>query len=169
MLDLNDLIRDCPGIGAALAQAGAICLESQNHTPGVVLAIRGNAAVGNTYRLDWTSTASRGRALWQCNQATEWGAAAVAILLVNHATPYQVVEASRLGTGIDFWLGDDSDLIFQRKARLEVSGIRSDSDAAIAQRVIEKLNQTTQSDHSQTTAYVIVVEFSQPVAEVRVK
>lgn len=167
MLDLNDLHRDYRITGNALALAGAICLESQNHAPGVALAVRGNTDSSRNYRLNWTPTASGDNALWQSNQTTEWGAAAVAILLVNQVTPYQVAEAAMVGTGIDFWLSEDSDLTLQRKARLEVSGIRNGNDAAITRRVSEKLTQTTQSDHSQTTAYVIVVEFSRPVAEIR--
>ena len=170
MLDLNDLPTDYPGgIGAAWAQAGAICLESQNHTPGVALAVRGNADGASSYRLNWTPTASGDNALWQYNRATEMGAEAVAILLAKNETPYSVVEAATSRTGIDFWLGEDPDFYFQRKARLEVSGIRSGSDAAIARRVREKLVQTNQSDHSQTAVYVIVVEFSRPVAEIRVR
>lgn len=169
MLDLNDLPRDHPGIGNAMAQAGAICLESQNHSPGVALVVRGNTDSPRIYRLNWTPTISRDNALWQPNDATEWGAAAVAILLAKNEAPYPAIEAAALGTGIDFWLGDDSNLDFQREARLEVSGIRSGSDAAIARRVSAKLTQTNQSDYSQTAAYVIVVEFSRPVAEVRVK
>ena len=39
MLDLNDLPRDYPGIGDAWAQAGAICLESQNHSQTAVYVI----------------------------------------------------------------------------------------------------------------------------------
>ena len=169
MLDLNDLPREYRGTGIALALAGAICLESQNHTPGVALAVRGNADGTRNFCLNWTPTASGDNALWQPNQATEWGAAAVAILLVNNETPYRVVEAAIVGTGIDFWLSEDSDLTFQHKARLEVSGIRNGDDAAVTRRVREKLNQTTQSDHSQTTAYVIVVEFSRPVAEIQAR
>ena len=170
MLDLNDLPTDYPGgIGAAWAQAGAICLESQNHSPGVVLAIRGDADGARSYRLTWAPTASGGNALWQHNRATEMGAEAVAILLAKNETPYSVVEAATSRTGIDFWLGEDSDFYFQRKARLEVSGIRSGSDAEIARRAREKLVQTNQSGHSQTAVYVIVVEFSRPVAEIRVK
>lgn len=171
MLDLNDLPREHGDTGTALALAGAICLESQNHSPGVALDVRGNAdgTCARSYHLNWTPTASGDDALWQYNRATEMGAEAVAILLVKNETPYQAIEAAILGTGIDFWLGEDSDLIFQRKARLEVSGIRSGNDTAIARRVRDKLTQTNQSDHSQTTAYVIVVEFSQPVAEIRVK
>ena len=168
MLDLNDLPREHPGIGDALAQAGAICLESQNHTPGVALAVRGNAAV-DSYRLEWDPPTGPGSALWQYNQATEWGAAAVAILLVNQETPYRVVESAAARTGIDFWLSEDSDLTFQRKARVEVSGIRNGNDAAVTRRVSQKLTHTAQSDHSQTTAYVIVVEFSRPVAEIRAR
>lgn len=167
MLYLNDLPREYRVTGANLALAGAICLESQNHSPGVALAVRGNAGSAQNYHLNWTPTASGDNALWQPNQATEWGAAAVAILLVNRATPYRVVEAAVVGTGIDFWLSENSALTLQRQARLEVSGIRNGNDAAVTRRVREKLNQTTQSDHSQTTAYVIVVEFSRPVAEIR--
>ena len=169
MLDLNDLPREHPGIGDALAQAGAICLESQNHTPGVALAVRGNVGSARNRRLNWTPTAGGDSALWQPNQATEWAAAAVAILLVNEETPYRVVEAAARETGIDFWLSEDSDLTFQHQARVEVSGIRNGNDAAVTRRVSQKLTQTTQSDHSQTTAYVIVVEFSRPVAEIRIK
>lgn len=170
MLDLNDLPADYPGgIGAALAQAGAICLESQNHTPGVALALRGDADGARSYRLNWTRTDDGDNALWQYNRATEMGAEAVAILLAKNETPYPDIAAAIAGTGVDFWLGEDANFSFQRKARLEISGIRNGSDAAIARRVSEKLNQTAQSDHSQTTAYVIVVEFSRPVAEIRVK
>lgn len=168
MLDLNELPREHPGIGDALAQAGAICLESQNHTPGVALAIRGNA-VADSYRLEWVPLTGPASALWQYNQTTEWGATAIAVLLAKNETPYPDLEAAIVGTGVDFWLGENANFSFQRKARLEISGIRNGSNAAIARRVSEKLTQTAQSDHSQTAVYVIVVEFSRPVAEIRVK
>ena len=116
MLDLNDLPQEYRVTGAALALAGAICLESQNHPPGVALAVRGNADGTRNYRLNWTPTASGDNALWQLNQSTEWGAAAVAILLVNQVTPYRVAEAAIVGTGIDFWLSEDSNLTLQRQA-----------------------------------------------------
>ena len=165
-LNLNDLPQDHPGIGNALAQAGAICLESQHHTPGVLLSVRGGGIAADDYQLHWTTVASNESALWQYNRATEMGAEAVAILLVKSATPYQAVEASALGTGFDFWLGDGSDILFQRKARLEISGIRNGSDADIARRSAAKLRQTRQSDDTQIPAYVVVVEFGRPLAEV---
>ena len=92
------------------------------------------------------------------------GAEPIAILLVHTETPYQAVSASVLGTGIDFWLGDDSGIML---ARLEISGIRRGSDAIVSGRVADKLKQTIQSDQSQTPAYIIVVEFGRPLAEMR--
>ena len=165
-LNLNDLPQDYPGIGNALAQAGAICLESQYHTSGVLLSVRGGGITANGYHLDWTPGDAGDSAMWQHNQVTEWGPGAVAILLVKSATPYRDFEASTQGTGIDFWLGDGSDILFQRKARLEISGIRNGSDADIARRSAAKLRQTRQSDAAQIPAYVVVVEFGRPLAEV---
>ena len=165
-LNLNDLPQDHPGVGNALAQAGAICLESQHHTPGVLLSVRGGGITANGYQLDWTPGDAGDSAMWQYNRATEMGAEAVAILLIKSATPYRVHDAAALGTGFDFWLGDGSDILFQRKARLEISGIRNGSDADIARRSAAKLRQTRQSDDTQIPAYVVVVEFGRPLAEV---
>ena len=175
MLNLNDLGNAyIPGvtseIGGALAQAGAICLDSQGHRPGVHLAIRGISY--NRYRLEWTPASEQAFRAWQRNRATEWGAEGIAILLAKNETPYTVVAASVRGQGIDWWLGDESDITFQHKARLEVSGMRWSnivSDSEIQDRVNEKLQQTDQSDDTQTPAYVIVVEFGRPVAEVHEK
>ncbi len=174
MLDLNDLGNAyipgvSPSIGVALAEAGAICLDSSGHQPDARLAVRGIR--NRSYNLRWTPATAQGHRAWQDNQATEWGAAGIAVLLAPKETPYTVVEAAMRGTGIDYWLGDESDVTFQHKARLEISGIRHDnnaivSDGTIAARVREKLRQTTQSANTNTPAYVIVVEFGRPVAEV---
>ena len=177
MLTLNDLSNaDIPGItpalGGALAEAGAICLESQGHPQGVRLPVRGIS--DHVYRLTWTPATVQARQVWQYNRATEWGVEGIAVLLARRETPYTVIEAGVQGTGIDYWLGDESDIALQRKARLEVSGIRRPDgrvapDSVIAQRVNDKLRQTNQSDDTRLPAYVIVVEFGRPVAEVHEK
>ena len=174
MLDLNNLGNSSipgvtPALGNALAEAAAICLADQGHQPGGRLAVRG--IVNRIYTLNWQPAAEQAHRIWQYNRATEWGAEGIAVLLAESETPYTVIEAGIQLTGIDYWLGDASDTMFQRKARLEVSGIRqrSDgmvSDSVIAQRVNDKLRQTNQSDDTQLPAYVIVVEFGRPVAEV---
>jgi hypothetical protein len=79
-----------------------------------------------------------------------------------------VVERSKKGRGFDYWLGDDDDLLFVGKARLEISGILSGSKAQIAARVKEKKGQLKPSDYL-APGYVAVVEFGQPAAHVEVK
>jgi len=81
---------------------------------------------------------------------------------------YEVIQRSRKGTGFDYWMGDESALPFQNKARLEISGIRKGGESDIKTRVKQKLKQTNQSD-GKLPAYVIVIEFGRPVAEVRRK
>ena len=177
MLDLNDLGNSSiPGVtsalGNALVEAAAICLDSRGHRPGVRLAVRGIS--DHSYTLKWQPASEQAHRIWQYNRATEWGAEGIAVILAENETPYTVIEAGVQLTGIDYWLGDESDTTFQRKARLEASGIRYPGDgivnsSVITQRVNDKLRQTNQSDDTQLPAYVIVVEFSRPVAEVHEK
>ena len=106
-------------------------------------------------------------------EATEFGATAVAVLLAKRETGYVVIERAMKGTGIDYWMGDDSEgPPFQRKARLEISGIlhatgnRGAVMRAVAARVRQKLGQTGRFGNL-LPAYVAVVEFGMPLAEVR--
>lgn len=175
MLDLNELGNGripaiTPALGAMLAEAGGFCLESQGHAPGVLLLVKGYST--NRYPLQWPAITAQAHRSWNDPEyATEHGAVGIAILLIRRETAYSVIESSRKGTGFDYWLGDEADMTFQQKARLEISGIRQGSDSQIASRVRQKLNQTDQSDsfRSGLPAYAIVVEFGRPVAEVREK
>jgi hypothetical protein len=88
----------------------------------------------------------------------------VAILLVDSLTEYHIVERSFKGTGFDYWLGPKKSRLFQKAARLEVSGIREGSTNAIDKRIREKVAQTKQSDVLNLPAFVVVVEFGTPTA-----
>ena len=173
MLDLNELAKGrfpaiTEAIGATFAEAAGVCLESQGHSPGVQLTIRGDRS--GSYTLEWTpvSLQARTRAWNDTEEATEFGAAGVAILLAEKELGYVAIYRSRKGTGFDYWLGDDPDIPFpEPKALLEVSGIRRGNDRIIRARVRQKLNQVEQVKASSLPAYVIVVEFSHPIAEVR--
>jgi DICT domain-containing protein len=123
------------------------------------------------------------------DEATEQGAAGIATLLANLELCLEVILRSRKRTGFDYWLGDrrietlseaeqgataglaelllDDHLVV--RARMEVSGIRNGNDRRITARVKEKLDQVTASDYLQIPAYVVVVEFGRPIAEVRRK
>lgn len=73
-------------------------------------------------------------------------------------------------TGFDYWLGDkESDYPFQDKARLEISGILKGTKSQINQRLNEKLKQTKRTDHLNLPALVVIVEFSRPLAKIKIK
>ncbi len=153
--------------GQAFAEAAGVCLESQGHAQGAEFRVGGD--VSRAYQVVWPTITDRSQRSWEDNQeATEDGASGIAILLVDLETPYSVIRRSRKGTGFDYWLGDASDVTFQRKARMEVSGILRGDRRRVNDRVREKLNQTKASDaeYGNLPAYVIVVEFGTPLAEV---
>ena len=172
MLDLNELGDGLPAItpsfGKALAEAAGVCLESQGHAVLTQITIRGHVSI--EHPLVWPQVTEQTRRTWNDpDEATEYGATGIAVLLSRQELGYLVIERSVKGTGIDYWMGDESDaLSFERKARLEISGIRSGSSSAVRDRVRQKLQQTTPSDGS-LTAFVIVVEFGTPLAEVQMK
>ena len=193
MLDLNDLdTDDIPGItrekGNDLAQAGAVCLQLQRHQQGVRFVVRGY--VRKTYTLAWPPATEQAIRTWNdFDEAAEDGAACIAALLAIREIGYPVILRSRKATGIDYWLGDkdisnaseaerattmalhealqDDDLVV--RGRMEVSGIRLGNDSRVRARVSRKLNQTNRSDDWGLPAYVVVVEFGRPLAEVRAK
>lgn len=87
-------------------------------------------------------------------------------MLVDRNLSYTPIEVSRQGTGFDFWLGSDSDSLFEATAILEVSGIRRGTASAVRRRVREKLAQVEKSLHLGLATYVSVIEFGTPLAEV---
>ena len=165
-LSVGNIPAITPAMGAALAEAGAVCLESQGHTTGVRLAVRGYRDGG--YTLGWPAVTAQAQSAWNDpRNATEMGAAGISVLVADAAIEYTVIEASRQGTGFDYWLGDEMDTTFQRKAGLEVSGIRQGTDAVIRRRVSEKLRQTERPENVGLPVYVIVVEFGRPLTEIQ--
>ncbi len=168
-LILSELEEGMPGMtpegGRCLAQAASICLEDQKHTSGVQLSVDGDFSLA--FRLIWDVTTDQMRRSWDDPDFTaEQGAYAIAALLISHLTGLTVFERSRKGTGIDYWLGSDGDILFQKKARLEVSGILRGGETEIRARLRQKKEQTKRSDGTALPAYVIIVEFGEPSAKV---
>lgn len=197
-LDLNDLTAgDNPGItpevGAALAQAGAICLAERGHTQGAPLTVRGD--YDNRYQLAWPPVTPQARRTWNDDpDATEDAAAGISVLLANRIVGLEVIARARKSspqhpTGFDYWLGDDRaddmtdaeraateslshtlyDANLVARSRLEVSGIRNGNDSVIKARVRRKLRQMRPSDALGLPGYAIIVEFGHPLAEVKRK
>jgi hypothetical protein len=175
VLNLQSLNQGLPAItpafGAAIAEAGAICLTNEAHEPGVTLKVEGEFST--TFKLDWQPVTEQTRRCWNDEEyTTEQAAYGIAFLLILQLTKFTVIERSRKGTGFDYWLGiQDSftTLPFQRMARLEVSGIRKGNRAQINARVKQKTEQTRASDVQGLPAYIIVVEFSRPISAISAK
>jgi len=172
MLDLNDLGKGLPAItpvfGKTLAEAGGVCFESEGHIKGDQLYVMGDS--NNKYSLAWPPVTEQAIRCWNDPEVTtEHGAVGVAVLLAKKEIGYAVIERSRKGTGFDYWMGDESSIPFQSKARLEISGIRRGHDSIVKARVKQKLQQTNLSDGLLLPAYVIVVEFGRPQAALRRK
>ena len=171
LLDLGELGRgNIPALtaamGAVLAEAGGVCLESQGHSSGATLTVRGYA--DGSYTLTWAPVSEQARNLAynDAAKATEMGAEGIAVLIARAVIGYEVIRRSRRGDGFDYWLGVWVETEFIAQAGLEVSGIRNGSDRQVRARVREKRSQAHQGGRQRWATYVIVVEFSQPLAEV---
>ncbi len=162
-----------PGIsqpfGQSIAEAASVCLEQQGHRPGVELVVEGTYR--ERFRVEWDPLSEQALRTWADPEvATEHGAYGMAALLIEELTDLTVIERARKGGGFDYWLGPrtSSVLLFQAAARLEVSGIRQGSSAAVKARAKQKIEQTRASNGTlgALPAFVVVVEFSQPRSEV---
>jgi hypothetical protein len=168
-LDLDSLAIGLPAItpafGAALAEAAAVCLDAQAHRSGVEMLVEGDFS--GCFRVNWSAVTTQMQRCWNdMEYATEQGAYGLAFLIVGQLTGYTVIERSIKGTGFDYWLGarlPTGTLAFERKVRLEVSGILQGQESRIRARVKEKVQQTQQYEHP-LPVYVVVIEFGQPQA-----
>lgn len=187
---LSRLAEGLPGLspewGAWLTQACIVSLSSHSHTTGVRLhllkplknaltsvvaeprSISGNGSDPETFQILWEGevTEQIRRSWGDQDEATEYGACALAILLILELTPFTVIRRSYKGTGVDYYLGyKDSQEPFEDAARLEVSGLFKATDGEVRIRCEQKMKQTRPSDGT-LPAIVIVSEFSKPKSQV---
>lgn len=139
-------------------------MHVSGHPENVLLMIEGDLqdTVGIHWQDDYNE--QKGRTYADMQYTTEHGAVCLSVMLITCLNPYTVIERSRKGTGFDYWLGDKNSLLFQKKARLEVSGILKGDDSLLKSRHAAKVEQTSKSDELRIPAYVSVVEFSKPKA-----
>lgn len=155
-------------MGQVMAECASVCLNNQGHGDEVSLFVNGAYKV--TYSVQRLAVTGQLQSTHgDLQDATEWGACGFAILMMRDLTPYTVVERAWKGGGFDYWLGDKDDPLFQKRARLEVSGILTGDASAIRTRIKQKLSQSDASDNTNTPAYAVVVEFSQPTARIEIK
>lgn len=175
-IDLAKLFEGLPGLtkrhGGAHYEAALICLEKHHHQSGVQCHLNSLNENLSTLELVWAEEITeQTRNSWNdISEATEWGAAGIAILVILECTEYTVIRCSKKGTGFDYWLGYKKDVdnlgenVLKDEARLEVSGILSEQKGnTVKQRVKKRDRQTKKSDDLRMPVYIVVVEFSSPV------
>lgn len=161
--------------GAFLAEAAAICFVLNGYESGVKLKVEG--AVDEIFEVEWEDVITEEvlNSWNDAREATEFGATALAILLLLENTEFQYFIRAYQGTGIDYWLGkgryDGAQLPTESRAgRLEISGILSESKGnTLNMRIAQKTKQVKQTDDTDLPVYIIVVEFSYPKAKVIIK
>ncbi len=164
--DLRNLSRLSAVRCADFSEAAAVCLDFHGHTNGKLLTVEGD--LEGQFELVWAEVSQQMKdSRNDMDYTVESGAYCLAMLVIEKLTNLKVTKQSQKRTGFDYWLGDNNDMIVQNKARLEVSGILKGSKGQINQRLKEKVKQTKKSDNLKLPAYVVVVEFSQPLVKIK--
>ncbi len=170
-LDLESIKNGLPTLtpewGAFLSQSALYCLQENNHRTGVILKLvhcdEKEAQIVWTVKLDLRAQSSFG----DKDEAVEYGATCIAILLAVKLTKFPTVQRSCKGTGFDYWLGyppTENELPFQKVSRLEISGIFRGDERNFTARIQRKKLQTSSSDSTNLPAIISVIEFSHPMA-----
>jgi hypothetical protein len=150
-----------PAWGEVLAEAASVCLAAQGHAILIELNVEG--FFEENFFLERVEVSLQMTLAHQNEEeATELGACGVAILAVRNLTDLVVLHRSRKGTGFDYWLSPEGEPLLQRGERLEVSGIRKGTEAAIKSRTAEKMKQT-QRFRTDSPAWIAIMEFSRPL------
>lgn len=150
--------------GKQLAEASIVCFEHCNHNKKAEIKVSGYKDCNILFQWQIEVTDQMRNTYNDFQELTEEAACGVAILLVLKLTGYEVVQRSKKGTGVDYWLSHkDSGLPFQRAARLEVSGILKGTEKELNQRLNIKKKQTTPSD-GYLPVFITIVEFTQPAS-----
>lgn len=153
------------------------CLKECGHDNGVKLKAVEEQVGSCFYKVTWPKKLIDIDAIYRAynkDDGPEDGAIAIALLLIREKTDYTAIRRSVTKTGIDYWLGyknnQKGQIFGWENARLEVSGIlRQSPTNKIKYRVSKKIEQTKQSDYASFPAYVIVIEFSQPLAKMVIR
>lgn len=173
-INLNDISQGLPGLtktsGEHLYEGCVVCLSRHNHSnSSTAFTVYGEENINCT--LTWNNIFDEQleRTWADQNVATESAAVCLSILLTLKLTKFTIIQRSAGKNGIDYWLGEKDDFLFQNKARLEVSGIFTGTEKDLLARFKSKSKQTEKSDYLKLPAYVGVVEFSKPMAKFGMK
>jgi hypothetical protein len=155
-----------------MTEAAAFCLQKNSHKSEECVLNCTITSKNDTedFLLVWNELDPRAEWTYgDLDVATEYGAMGLAVLLSIRLTKYTTIERSMKGSGFDFWLGDKDSEMFQKKARLEISGLFHGTESQFKSRIKQKIEQTNVSDNTGFDCFVSVIEFSKPIASFLLK
>lgn len=168
-LNLDILKQGLPGfsktIGAYLAEAALVCLEENQHQSGVLIEITGDFQ--ETFEIIWTGNIrSAVKDGWRdLKEAAEYGATAIAILLLKELTEFYYFERMRQDEIGDYLIRTSKTAI--PFSFLEISGIWNESKGNnVDIRIRAKIRQINKKASTKLELFTIVTEFSKPVAKI---
>lgn len=153
-----------PNVAAFLVEAAIYCLAENGHQPGVTLNIEGDFT--ESFKIYWTEevTEQMRRAWKDTKEVTEYGATAIAALLVSALLDCEILSRTEQDEGVDYQIGNKNSI--ELNAQLEVSGIWSRTPQnTINIRVYRKLKKE-ENRKDKVPVYIIVTEFSQPKSKI---
>jgi len=142
-----------------------VCFHHHGHRSGVLMRVHYREEI-EAFEVAWDGEVSEQivRSYGDKRRAVDNAACAIALLLVREMTDFTGIEQSSTGSTIDYYLvpqGQDDTLIFNRAARLEVSGIlRETEDNTVEDRVRSKLRRL--KPEGGLPDFIVIVEFSKP-------
>lgn len=158
-------------VGAFLAEAAMICLTTSGHSTGVQLQVSGDFE--EDFRLEWTENQDQ-RLLknWKdLNEAVEYGATAIALLLIQELTDLTFFSRVPQKGVADYLLSPKNSTLdfddFNPAAYLEVSGIWNESTGnTLTMRLSSKKRQIENTAGNTYPVFIVVTEFSVPKASI---
>jgi hypothetical protein len=172
-LDFDKLKAGLPEIssafGALFAEAAAFCLTNLGHKPGVRLQVEGD--VEAVFSVVWTELIGTFEiSSWNDQkEAVEYGATAIAILLILELTGYNLFRREDQAQGTDYELRVQTDSGEKSQspiAKLEISGIMNENlGNTLAVRVSLKESKIKKRGNVNLPVYIVVVEFGTPKAK----
>lgn len=157
-----------PQTGAFLAEAAATSLYLSGHQSLVQLRLKSKSI--EIFVVEWNQpiNAQILKGWNDVEEATEFGAMGIAVLLINEVVGLEVAGRARKGDFSDYYLGDVNTR--QVVAELEVSGIFTENkNNRMNMRVRAKEKQVSKNTKRSYPVYIVVVEFSKPKAKMVIK
>ena len=174
-IDIDSLKNGIPvmteGLFGIHKESCIVCLETNGHYSGVQLELIFDNKKDNCKVIYNGKLSSRLlKSYADSNKTTDFGACAIALLLIREYTDYVAEQAANTtGNGIDYYLikkneNYDEELLFNYSGFLEVSGIRAETkNTYIKKRLNEKIRRLEYYNHDfSIPTFIIIVEFVKP-------